>query len=124
MVRKLAFVLCLTGVLLALPVASALADSKGEKPIEMVKVWEVDFSGRPPFKRRLIELPAAEVAALAAARQIIETKRVWTVDYSGRPPFKRRYENVPVIDATNFETGRADASDGNKRPKSRFKRHR
>jgi hypothetical protein len=89
----------------------------------MVKVWKVDFSGRPPFKRQLIELPAADVARLEASDEVLETERVWTVNYKGRPPFRRRFEDVPVIDAASLETEQVEDAD-RKKPLGSFKRHR
>ena len=111
---------CLAGALLSLSSAAVLADTSGE---EMVKVWTVDFSGRPPFKRQLIELPAADVARLEASDEVLETERVWTVNYKGKPPFRRRFEDVPVIDAASLETEQAEDVN-RKKPLGSFKRHR
>jgi len=99
---------------------TAFADTTG---VEMVKVWSIDFSGRPPFKRQLIELPVADVARMEASNEIIETKRVWTVDYSGKPPFRRKFEEVPVIDAASLEVNEADKP-VRKKPLGSVKRHR
>ena len=119
--RKSVFVSCLAGALLTLPTLTSFAqEAAGE---EMVKVWSVDFSGRPPFKRQLIELPAADVARMEATDEIVEMERVWTVDYSGKPPFKRKFEEVPVIDAASLEMDQAEESD-RKKPIGSFKRHR
>ena len=111
---------CLAGALLSLSTTAALADINGE---EMVKVWKVDFSGRPPFKRQLIELPAADVARLEASDAVLETERVWTVNYKGKPPYRRRFEDVPVIDAASLESEQAEDTD-RKKPLGSFKRHR
>ncbi len=118
--RKSIPVTGLAGVLLALAFTSASAESGGQ---EMVKVWSIDFSGRPPFKRQLIELPAADIARLEASNEIVEFERVWTVDYSGKPPFRRKFEEVPVIDAASLEMDVTDDVD-RKKPLGSFKRHR
>lgn len=112
--------------LLALSATTGLAQesSSDGSDVEMVKVWSVDYSGRPPFKRQLIELPAADVAAMEAENQIIETERVWTAKFSGKPPFKRRYYDVPVIDAASLETAETEEASGRKKPLGTFKRHR
>jgi hypothetical protein len=99
---------------------SALAQTNDQ---EMVKVWSIDFSGRPPFSRQLIELPVADVARLETSGEIIETERVWTVKKSGKPPFRRRFEDIPVIDAASLEVNEADSST-RKKPLGSFKRHR
>lgn len=111
---------CLASALLSLSATSVLADTSGE---QMVKVWKVDFSGRPPFKRQLIELPAADLARLEASDEVLETERVWTVNYKGKPPFRRRFEDVPVIDAASLETVQVEDVD-RKKPLGSFKRHR
>ena len=118
--RMPVFASCLAAALMTLPTTTALADTAGQ---EMVKAWSVEFTGRPPFKRRMIELPAADVARLEATNEIVEMERIWTIDYSGKPPFKRRFEEVPVIDAASLELDAADTSE-RKKPLGSFKRHR
>ena len=118
--RKSVLAACLAGTVMSLSGLTTVAAPSGE---EMVKVWSVDYSGRPPFKRQLIELPAADVARMEVANEIIETERVWTVDYSGKPPFKRKFEDVPVIDAASLEVEETGSSI-RKKPLGSFKRHR
>lgn len=110
----------LAGILFAFSSVTSFADSNEGK---MVKVWSVDYSGRPPFKRELIEVPAVDLARLEAANEIVEVKRVWTVDYSGKPPFRRRVEEVAVIDIASLETLENDKLE-RKKPLGSFKRHR
>ena len=102
----------------------AIADTATTGDTEMVKVWKVDFSGRPPFKRQLVELPAADVAALEASTKVVDTERVWIVDYSGKPPFKRKFKEIPIIDAASLEIETVEESNSRKRPLGSFKRHR
>ena len=118
--RRSVLASCLAGALFSLSALTSFADSSGK---EMVKVWSIDFSGRPPFKRQLIELPAADIARLEASNEILETEKVWTVDYSGKPPFRRRFEEVPVIDAASIEITDTDKP-GRKKPLGSNKRHR
>ena len=108
----------------SLLIQPAIADTANTSGTEMVKVWKVDFSGKPPFKRTLVELPVADVAALEATNQVVDTERVWTVDYKGKPPYKRRYKDIPVIDAASLEIEAVEESSIKKRPLGSFKRHR
>jgi len=118
--RKSVLAICLVAAMFSLPAMTVFAAAGGE---EMVKVWSVDFSGRPPFKRQLIELPAADVARMEVSNEIIETERVWTVDFTGKPPFRRKFDDVPVIDAASLEGVTTDKST-RKKPLGAFKRHR
>ena len=120
----LRFVLSSVVLVGSLLVQPAIADTAVASDTEMVKVWKVDFSGRPPFKRELVELPVADVAALEATDKVVETERVWTVDYSGKPPFKRKLQEIPVIDAASLEVESVEESNTRKRPLGSFKRHR
>ena len=81
---------CLAG-LIALPTLASA---------ETYRTWEVDFSGRPPFKRTLAEVPVQDTASL----QQQETRVIRKTDFAGRPPFKRRMVEVPVVDAASLET--------------------
>jgi hypothetical protein len=68
---------------------------------ETVKVWSVDYKGKPPFKRTLKRLPVSDVAQFETA-QDVETVAV-KVRTGSKPPFKRRTVNLPVVDAAQFE---------------------
>jgi len=118
--RKSVLATCLAVAVFSLPAMVAFAAVSAE---EMVKVWSVDFSGRPPFQRQLIELPAADVARMEVSNEIIETERVWTVDFAGKPPFRRKFEDVPIIDAASLEVV-ATGKSTRKKPLGAFKRHR
>ena len=86
---------------------------------------EVDFSGRPPFKRTRVELAAADIARMEVVGDTQEVVRVWTADFSGRPPFRRGYVDVPVIDAARMEIETDESPLANTRAKPFFKkRHR
>lgn len=70
---------------------------------ETITVWEIDYSGRPPFERRQVEVPVADAASLESSTRMRETVTMRVVDYSGRPPFRRSVEEVPVVDAASLE---------------------
>ena len=88
------------------PLPSLAETSHGE----MVRVWEIDTSGRPPFKRRLVEVPAVDVARLESSPEPAATIQRRTVDFSGRPPFRRSIEELPVIDTARLESSQATTS--------------
>ncbi|MEX0964900.1 MAG: hypothetical protein WDZ52_12745 [Pseudohongiellaceae bacterium] len=62
-----------------------------------------DFSGKPPFKRRVEMLPVVEVAEV----EIVTSDPVWvdvkTVDFKGKPPFKRRVERLEQTEVLEVE---------------------
>lgn len=118
-VRKLILNASILGIVAVLPHTSVLADANES---ELVKVRIVDFSGRPPFKREIVELPAADVARMEAMDEVVEMERVWTVDYRGKPPFKRQFEDVPVIDIASMEMTAENSKQ--KSSSTPFKRHR
>ena len=82
---------------LAMP---ALAEHSTETT---AKVWQVDTSGRPPFKRTLVDMSVVDTASMEVDASNVETELVWTADFSGAPPFKRSLQEVPVIDAASLE---------------------
>ncbi len=102
--------------ILAGPTATQLLGDLG------ATVWKVDFSGRPPFDRQLVEVPVADAASFETVLDV-EMQRVWHTDFSGRPPFKRGYADIPVIDAAQLEL--VEASQEGVRPRPFAKpRHR
>lgn len=117
---RLAFYTAIAGALFAMPAA---ADVSAVAEQETVTVWKVDYSGRPPYDRQLVEVPVADIASFEAA-SVMQTERVWHTDFSGRPPFKRGYVDLPVIDAAQFEIDSTQSS-GDIQPKPFSKpRHR
>jgi len=86
-----------------------------------------DFSGKPPFKRRLEVLPVVEVAEVEIATSEPVWVNVRTVDFKGKPPFKRTIERLEQSDIMQVEMT-SDAESSKKRPRkstgnSIFKRH-
>lgn len=111
------------GALIAVPASAAAQEQSAEEAT--VKVWETDFSGRPPFKRVLKEVTLTEAAALEAEPGLIETVTKRVVNFSGKPPFRRKVEEVEVIEAASLEIDSASDTESPVRKKSaRFKRHR
>ena len=76
---------------------------------ETVKVWKVDRSGHPPFKRELVTLDVVDTARLQTApvsdmsREMVTVR---TVDRTGKPPYSRRSETLPVSDIAVLEEAR------------------
>ncbi|MBU2978081.1 hypothetical protein [Alteromonas sp. C1M14] len=66
-------------------------------------VQVVDYSGKPPFKRTMVELDVHDVAKLETVNTPVEYVEVRTVDMSGKPPFKRSIKRVPVYDVAQLE---------------------
>ncbi len=73
---------------------------------ETVRVWDVDYSGKPPYARVARDLPVADVARMEA--EAGEMVQVRTVDFAGRPPFNRNVETLRVVDAAQLETEAAE----------------
>jgi len=75
-----------------------------------------DFSGKPPFKRRLEVLPVVDIAEVEVSTSEPVWVNVRTVDFKGKPPFKRKTERLEQADIMQVETTSA-AEPANKRPK-------
>ncbi|MEQ8517378.1 MAG: hypothetical protein RIC38_17400 [Chromatocurvus sp.] len=93
---------------------------------ETVKVWKVDRSGHPPFKRELVEMDVVDAARLEpapASDANTETVTIRTVDRTGKPPYQRGTETLPVSDIAAFEeAGTVEETIFRGRPP--FSRHR
>lgn len=81
-------------------------------------VQKVDFSGKPPFKRKLVTLEVVDAAQL----ENTETSLVTSTDFSGKPPFKRNVEKLEVVDAAALEATTEETS-VQRRGKPPFKRN-
>jgi|GEM_PF-380482 hypothetical protein len=66
-------------------------------------IMVTDFSGKPPFKRRIETLPTVDIAQAEYVTSDVEQVKVRTVDFKGKPPFKRRVETLPVVDTAQVE---------------------
>ncbi len=98
------FVLIAAAVL-AMPLClTANAAPEGAANENLVTVRSVDFSGKPPFKRRTERLPAHDVAALEMTEATQVTVR--NTDFRGRPPFRRNVEHLTlVVETASLEIG-------------------
>lgn len=111
------------GALVALPASVASAQSAAEETL--VKVWETDFSGKPPFKRVLRTITLTEAAALEVEAEPVETEVVRVIQFKGKPPFRRVLKEVPVVDAASLELEEVDEEESKgPRRNSWGKRHR
>lgn len=72
-----------------------MADSQ-----DMTGVWVVDYSGKPPFERKLQTVPTVDLARFESQQAVV----VNTTDFRGKPPFARNKETVRVVDVARFET--------------------
>ena len=58
---------------------------------EMVDVQVVDYSGKPPFKRRTVSLSVNDVAQLeSVGEEAIDYVKVTEVIKHGKPPYRRK----------------------------------
>lgn len=67
------------------------------------RVQVVDYTGKPPFKRTMVELDVHDVAKLESVSTPVEYVEIRTVDMIGKPPFKRTIKRVPVYDVAQLE---------------------
>lgn len=106
--------------LLMLAVASVLVSPMA---LSGEKVLLVDTSGKPPFKRQLVDADSIDVAQFEQVDlQSVETERRMVVTMQGKPPHRRQVVDVPVIDVAQFETVSGEASDKLKGSRPPFKR--
>lgn len=102
----------------------ALADTTATSSLtETTTVWQVDMSGKPPYKRERVEVPVIDTARLEVTGEPMEMVTVWQVDRSGKPPFKRTREEVPVIDVAAMDVESVN-SEADFRGRPPFRRHR
>lgn len=66
--------------------------------VEQQSVWQVDYKGKPPYKRKRVLVDVVDVAAIEPT----ETQVVWKRS-AGKPPYRRQWVEVPVIDAASLE---------------------
>lgn len=102
----------------SLPVAAEAGSGSETAAGATVSVWDIDTSGRPPFKRRRIEVPVADVASFEM--EPVETVTKWKADYSGKPPYRRSYQELPVVDSQGEMA--SDSGSGDVVPRPFYKR--
>ncbi len=86
-----------------------------------------DFSGKPPFKRRIEMVPAVDIAQVEIVTSEPELIEVKTVDFRGKPPFKRKVELLEKTEVMQVEITSETEENDKPRKKgtgnSMFKRH-
>ncbi|MGR8919653.1 MAG: hypothetical protein ACU85V_08540 [Gammaproteobacteria bacterium] len=87
-------------LVLGLAIVAAPVAADGDASGYMT-VKQVDFSGRPPFRRSTERLPAADIARLEQVAAPVD--RVRTTDFRGRPPFARNVEMLPLTSVARLE---------------------
>ena len=91
---------------------------------ETVDVQVVDYSGKPPFKRKVVSLSVSDVAQLeSVGQEAVEYVKVKEVVMRGKPPYRRVTTMMPVYDVAQLEAleEQSDTQKRGKRPP--FKRH-
>jgi hypothetical protein len=106
---------CALGVLATVGLgALSVSDAVAEKVIRQIDentVSITNFSGKPPFQRRIVaidNLSAAEFARFEEMRAepAVDASRIGetitVVDYRGKPPFSRRVVEIDETNAVEF----------------------
>ena len=117
----LVFVVAVSGILFTLSSLSAFAQTENQQTIT---VWDTDFSGPPPHKRKFKKIAVTDEASLETDGQEVATAIVWKTDFRGKPPFRRRHMEVPIVDSASLELEAVEPIKNRHRwPRYRFKRH-
>ena len=120
-------VLGLAAALGALLVAGSATADVNIRQLDADRVMVTDFSGKPPFKRRIVaiaDLSPTEFARFEAVTQepAIDTarigQRVQVVDFRGKPPFKRQTVEIDASNASTFARFE-EVSEGERSPAQR-----
>ena len=103
---KLACTATLAAALQALSVGATAAEPSATAD----QVLVTDFSGRPPFKRKMVNQDSVADMARFEETSVGESGKVWVVDTRGAPPFKRRLVSASELaDVARFEETSDDA---------------
>ena len=91
---------------------------------ETVDVQVVDYSGKPPFKRKVISLSVNDVAQLeSVGQEAIEYVEVKEVIMRGKPPYRRVTTMMPVYDVAQLEVFEEQTETQKRGTRPPFKRH-
>lgn len=101
---------------------AALSAESGVNNASVKKMIIVDRTGKPPFKRELVEVSEHDVAQFELLNASTECENRMSVDMRGKPPFKRSVECVPVVDVAQFEMTNESESSTNFSGHPPFKR--
>lgn len=71
---------------------------------DTIEVQVVDYSGKPPFKRKVVTMSVNDVAQLeSVGQEAIEYVEVKEVIMRGKPPYRRTTTMMPVYDVAQLE---------------------
>jgi len=71
---------------------------------DTIEVQVVDYSGKPPFKRKVVSMSVNDVAQLeSVGEEAIEYVEVKEVIMRGKPPYRRVTTMMPVYDIAQLE---------------------
>ena len=91
---------------------------------ETVDVQVVDYSGKPPFKRKIVRLSVNDVAQLeSVGQEAIEYVEVKEVIMRGKPPYRRVTTMMPVYDVAQLEVLEEQTDTQKRGTRPPFKRH-
>mgnify|MGYP000382570009 CR=1 FL=1 len=91
---------------------------------ETVDVQVVDYSGKPPFKRKIVSLSVNDVAQLeSVGQEAIEYVEVKEVIMRGKPPYRRVTTMMPVYDVAQLEMLEEQNDTQKRGTRPPFKRH-
>jgi len=77
-----------------------------------------DFTGKPPFKRRIEMVPVVDIAEVEIVTSEPVLVEVKTVNYRGKPPFKRRVELLEQTEVMQVDITSDAESSKKRRPMS------
>ncbi|MFZ8198377.1 hypothetical protein [Alteromonas portus] len=90
---------------------------------ETVDVQLIDYSGKPPFKRKIVSLSVNDVAQLeSVGQEAIEYVEVKEVIMRGKPPYRRVTTMMPVYDVAQLEVLEEKADTQKRGTRPPFKR--
>ena len=99
---KLRYVLSSLITAVSLGFSANAAQAMTSSTDETVDVQVVDYSGKPPFKRKIVSLSVNDVAQLeSVGQEAIEYVEVKEVIMRGKPPYRRVTTMMPVYDVEN-----------------------
>ena len=101
---KFRYVLSSLVTALSLGFAATAVHAMASSTDETVDVQIIDYSGKPPFKRKIVSLSVNDVAQLeSVGQEAIEYVEVKEVIMRGKPPYRRVTTMMPVYDVAQLE---------------------
>tara|TARA_Y100000296_G_scaffold15233_1_gene17940 strand:+ start:2310 stop:2678 length:369 start_codon:yes stop_codon:yes gene_type:complete len=91
---------------------------------ETVEIQVIDYSGKPPFKRRTVNLSIHDVAQLeSVGEEAVDYVAVKEVIMRGKPPYRRVTTMMPVYDVAQLELLEQEKTAQKRGTRPPFKRH-